>query len=77
MLFRSVNPAATTAGVAAYSYFDLDAHYAFNEHFSIGAGVTNLTDKAPPYVSAASLRTDPALYDIIGRTWFVSAKVKF
>ena len=74
---RVVNPSATTAGVAAFSYFDLDARYAFNEHFSIGAGVTNLTDKAPPYVSAASLRTDPALYDIIGRTWFVSAKVKF
>ncbi|MEO6716302.1 MAG: TonB-dependent receptor [Novosphingobium sp.] len=73
---RVVNPAATTAGVAAYNYFDLDAHYAFNEHFSIGAGVTNLTEKAPPYVSAASLRTDPALYDVIGRTWFVSAKVK-
>ena len=74
---RVVNPLATTAGVAAFSYFDFDARYAFNEHFSIGAGVTNLTDKAPPYVSAASLRTDPALYDIIGRTWFVSAKVKF
>jgi len=74
---RVVNPLATTAGVAAFSYFDFDARYAFNEHFSIGAEVTNLTDKAPPYVSAASLRTDPALYDIIGRTWFVSAKVKF
>jgi iron complex outermembrane receptor protein len=72
-----VNPTATTAGVSAYSYFDLDARYAFNERFSIGAGVTNLADKGPPYVSAASLRTDPALYDIIGRTWFVSAKSKF
>ena len=74
---RVINPAATTAGVPAFSYFDLDAHYAFNEHFSIGAGVTNLTDKAPPYVNSAALRTDSALYDIIGRTWFVSAKVKF
>lgn len=72
-----VNPLATTAGVAAYSYFDFDARFTINEHFSIGAGVTNLTDKDPPYVSAASLRTDPALYDVIGRTWFVSAKIKF
>ncbi len=72
-----VNPAATTPGVSAYSYFDLDAHYAFNDHFSIGAGVTNLGDKAPPYVNSAALRTDSALYDIIGRTWFVSGKVKF
>ena len=72
-----VNPAATTAGVSAYNYFDLDAHYAFNDHVSIGAGVTNLADKDPPYVNAASLRTDPALYDVIGRTWFVSVKDKF
>ncbi|MEY2943652.1 MAG: hypothetical protein RLY97_1666 [Pseudomonadota bacterium] len=72
-----VNPAATTVGVSAFSYFDFDMHYAFNEHLSIGAGVTNLSDKSPPYVSAASLRTDSALYDIIGRTWFLSAKVKF
>ncbi len=72
-----VNPAATTPGVPAYSYFDLDAHYAFNDHFSIGAGITNLGNKAPPYVNSAALRTDSALYDIIGRTWFVSGKVKF
>jgi iron complex outermembrane receptor protein len=72
-----VNPAATTPGVSAYNYFDLDAHYAFTEHLSVGAGVTNLADKAPPYVSAASLRTDPALYDIVGRTWFVSLKSRF
>lgn len=74
---KVVNPAATTPGVSAYSYFDFDTHYAFNDRFSIGAGVTNLTDKGPPYVTAASLRTDPALYDVIGRTWFVSAKFRF
>jgi outer membrane receptor for ferrienterochelin and colicin len=72
-----VDPKATTPGVPAYNYFDLDVHYVVNDHFAIGAGVTNLADKGPPYVSAASLRTDPALYDIIGRTWFVSTKIKF
>lgn len=74
---KVVNSASTTAGVSAYSYFDVDAHYVFNDRFSIGAGMTNLTDKGPPYVSAASLRTDPALYDVIGRTWFISTKIKF
>ncbi len=73
------NAAATTTGTPAYSYFDVDAHYVINRHFSIGAGVTNLTDKAPPFVTAlaGSLSTDSALYDIIGRTWFASIKAKF
>lgn len=74
---RVVDPTATTPGVPAYSYFDVNIGYVFNQHFTLGAGVTNLADKGPPYVSAASLRTDPALYDVIGRTWFVSGKVKF
>ncbi|MDE2435206.1 MAG: TonB-dependent receptor [Sphingomonadales bacterium] len=74
---RVTNPSATTAGVSAYSYLDLEAHYKINEHFSLGAGLTNLTDKDPPYVSAAPLRTDSALYDTIGRTWYLSMKAKF
>ena len=72
-----INPASTTPGVPAYSYFDLDVHYKINEHFSLSAGVINLADKDPPYVNSAALRADSALYDIIGRKWFVSAKAKF
>jgi len=68
---------ATTPGVPAYSYFDIDAHYVINKQFTIGAGLTNLTDKAPPFVSGAPLTTDGAAYDIVGRTWFASLKAKF
>nr|WP_295661997.1 TonB-dependent receptor [Polymorphobacter sp.] len=71
------NPAATTPGVPAYSYFDLDAHFVINKQFTVGGGLTNLTDKSPPFVSGAPLTTDGAAYDIIGRTFFVSLKAKF
>ena len=71
------NAAATTAGVPSYSYFDIDAHYVINKQFTIGAGLTNLTDRAPPFVSGAPLTTDGAAYDVVGRTWFAPLKAKF
>lgn len=74
---RVANAAATTPGVPAYSYFDANVQYTINQRFTLGAGFNNITDKAPPFISAAPLTTDAATYDVIGRTWFVSAKVKF
>ncbi len=71
------NAASTTLGVPAYSYFDIDANYKINDMISIGAGINNLGDKTPPFVSAAPLTTDAATYDVIGRSYHVSAKVKF
>ena len=64
-------------GVPAYSYFDIDAHYVINNQFTIGGGLTNLTDRGPPFVSGAPLTTDGATYDVVGRTFFVSARAKF
>ncbi len=71
------NATATTPGVPAYSYFDLNATFNVQKRFSFGLGVNNLTDKAPPFISAAPLTTDAATYDVIGRRWFVTTKVKF
>src|SRR5947209_7649756 len=63
--------------VPAVSYFDADAHYTFGNRFTVSAGVTNITDKQPPFIGTLELRTDAATYDVIGRTWFVGAKMKF
>jgi iron complex outermembrane receptor protein len=72
-----VSPAATTAGVPAYSYFDFDANWNFGKHFQLSGGITNIADKAPPLVSGAPLTTDPATYDILGREYFVGLKATF
>jgi hypothetical protein len=41
------------------------------------AGLTNIGDKGPPFVSGQPLTTDSATYDIIGRTYYVGFKSKF
>lgn len=70
------NPASTTPGVPAYNYFDLLAQFDISDQFTFGLGVTNLADKTPPFISASPLTTDAATYDVIGRTFFASIKVK-
>jgi iron complex outermembrane receptor protein len=72
-----VDPTATTPGVPAYSYFDIDAHWSVLEHLDLTVGLTNLFDKAPPFVSGQPLTTDTATYDIIGRTYYAGFKAKF
>jgi iron complex outermembrane receptor protein len=72
-----VNPAATTPGVPAYNYFDADIHWAVREGIVLSAGVTNIGDKAPPFVSGQPLTTDTATYDIIGRTYYLNLKAHF
>ncbi len=74
---RIASPTATTPGISAYSYFDLNAYYTFLKRFTLGVGVTNIADKAPPFVSGAPLTTDAATYDVVGRTVFASLKAKF
>ncbi|MDB6046020.1 MAG: hypothetical protein JWM63_4571 [Gammaproteobacteria bacterium] len=71
------NPASTTAGVPAYSYFDLDAHWAAMDHFVLTVGITNLSDKQPPFVSGQPLTTDASTYDILGRSYYVGVKATF
>lgn len=71
------NPASTTPAIPAYNYLDFNAQFEVAERFTLGLGVTNLTDKAPPFISASPLTTDAATYDVIGRTFFASIKAKF
>ncbi len=68
---------APGSNVPAVSYFDMDAHYKINPNFTISVGVNNIGDKTPPFIGTLELRTDAATYDVIGRTWHASVKVKF
>lgn len=72
-----VDPTSTTPGVGTYNYFDFDAHWAVVEHLELMAGLTNIGNKNPPFVSGQPLTTDTATYDIIGRTYYVGFKSKF
>jgi outer membrane receptor protein involved in Fe transport len=65
-----------TQPVPGVSYFDADFHYAFTDSLTVSAGVNNITNKSPPFIGTLELRTDAATYDVIGRTWYLSAKVR-
>ncbi len=67
---------APTQPVPTISYFDADIHYTINKMLTVSAGIVNIGDRQPPFISTLELRTDAATYDVIGRTFFLSAKVK-
>lgn len=71
------DPTSTAAGVPSYSYLDWDAHYKFfGDTLQLNAGVTNITDKQPPFVAGVPLTTDAATYDAVGRSYYVGFSLK-
>lgn len=70
--------------VRAYDYFDLSALLSINEHMTLTFTVANLFDEQPPQLgntigstSFNSGNTYPSTYDALGRTFRVSARLKF
>jgi iron complex outermembrane recepter protein len=73
----AINGPGSGPGIPAYSYFDLDASWQATSEIQVTAGLTNLLDKAPPLVVGDGFVTDPATYDILGRTYYVALKANF
>lgn len=68
--------------VDAVSYVDLGVRHRFDSGplagLSLGAGVDNATDAEPPlFPSWQQANTDPSLYDVLGRRWFVGAEFRY
>lgn len=74
---RVTNPTATTPDTPAYSTFDLAGTARVNEAIEFRFGAKNLFDKDIPIVAGSPLGTDAAVYDILGRQFYVGARVKF
>ena len=62
--------------IKAYDYFDLSAKVRVNSMFDLSLLVENLFDKQPPAVSGVGVTT-PVAYDVFGRTYSLSARLKF
>ncbi len=71
------NPASTIAGPDAVNYFDLYGRAGIGDHVEVRAGVTNVGDTQPRQVGALRGFTNPAVYDVIGRAYYVGLKVSF
>ena len=72
-----LTPATAQVGVAAYSLWDLYATLRVAGNFELRGGINNLLDKDLPYVASSQNGTDVALYDPIGRSFYLGARVNF
>lgn len=72
-----LTPANAQIGVGAYSLFDLFANAKISKDVELRAGVTNLFDRGLPFVASSQNGTDTALYDAIGRSFYLGLKVGF
>ena len=60
-------------------YFDASVTKDFGENFSLTFGSNNVLDQGPPVIgdNDEQANTFPATYDVFGRTFFASAKVRY
>jgi iron complex outermembrane recepter protein len=70
--------------IGAVTYLDLSIHYDLKNlgegEIRIFAGIDNVLDKDPPVVPLnfiANAATNGAIYDVIGRKYFLGARMKF
>jgi iron complex outermembrane recepter protein len=68
-------PTAPGAGVGTYNLYDLSGSYRIGDTWSLRAGITNLLDKFSPIVSSSQNSTDLAVYDSIGRSYFLGVRL--
>ena len=68
--------------VPARNYLDLGGSWAFEsgplDGLSLQAGIDNLTDTDPPvFPSYSQANTDPSVYDVLGRRYYLGASYRF
>ncbi|WP_292225764.1 TonB-dependent receptor [Brevundimonas sp.] len=65
-------------GTKSFWYHDVSARYSFNDNVEIFGGIRNLADKKPPvFDNANDGNTDPNTFDVVGRYFFVGARLKY
>ncbi len=65
--------------VPSKSYFSLSFDYEINDSVEIYGGVKNLTDTQPPLLAGGqtTANTDPSVYDVFGRRYYVGLRARF
>jgi outer membrane receptor protein involved in Fe transport len=72
-----LTPNNVQVGVKAYNLYDAFGTVKVNDRLEFRAGINNLFDKGLPVVASSQISTDPALYDLIGRSFYMGVKVGF
>jgi iron complex outermembrane recepter protein len=64
--------------VAGVVYQDISGGFSWGSRIALGAGISNLTNRYPPFVNnSGNANTDPATYRLLGRTFFVDLRCGF
>ena len=75
-------PTTTIEPTRQYDTFNLSGGFEFSKDFSMRLGVENLFDRDPPVVGAqpgitnGTGATNPSVYDVLGRRYFLSLKAR-
>jgi len=75
-------PNTTILPTEKYDLFNLTAGYEFSERLSLRFGIDNLFNRQPPIVGAQPGVTDgagstnPSVYDVLGRRYYMSVRAK-
>ncbi|WP_432788017.1 TonB-dependent receptor domain-containing protein [Novosphingobium rhizosphaerae] len=72
-----LTPSAAQVGVAAYNLYDVFGNVKVGKMFELRGGITNVLNAKLPYVASSQNGTDVALYDPIGRSFYIGARVSF
>lgn len=69
----------TVEKVGSYDLFDLTFAFDVTETFGLTMGMNNVFDKKPPLMGDNQEQTNtyPGVYDVLGRDFFISARVNF
>jgi outer membrane receptor protein involved in Fe transport len=70
-------PTNPGVGVSTYNLVDLFGSYEINGKWQIRGGVTNVADKDPVLVSSSQTSTDTAVFDAVGRSYYMGVRVGF
>ena len=64
-------PKTPGIGVPAYNLVDVLTTYDINKQWQVRAGITNAGNHGPVYVSSSQTSTDPSVFDVVGRAYYV------
>ena len=74
--YLNVGTGQRLEGADSILYFDLFANFKVQDVMTLRMGVSNVGDKFPPLYTGFG-DTDPATYDVIGRSFYVGVKLDF
>ena len=64
--------------IASQFYSDIVASYTYDDSITVTAGLTNITDEAPPYIDRGfNANTDPSTFRLFGQGYYLRLKWTF